>query len=71
MYSHVIRPSKLPILLENPESPKYNWDGKNPDLTLILFWYFKMNSYDTDTRTPNRVYLTKVDAQKIKKKHEI
>ena len=27
-----------------------------------------MNSYDTDTRTPNRVYLTKVDAQKIKKK---
>ena len=31
-----------------------------------------MNSYDTDTRTPNSVYLTKVDVQKtFKKKHEI
>ena len=38
MYSHVIRPSKLPILLENPESPKYNWDGKNPDLTFVLIF---------------------------------
>ena len=30
-----------------------------------------MNSYDTHTRTPNRVYLTKIDLQRTKKLQEI
>ena len=38
MYSNVIKLSKFPILLENPESPKYDRDGKNPDLTFVLIF---------------------------------
>ena len=35
------------------------------------FQYFQINSYDTNTKTPNRVYLTKIDAQKTLKPYEI
>ena len=43
----------------------------NPDQYAIgigLFWYFQMNSYDSYTRTPNRVYSTETDILKTLKK---
>ena len=52
----------IPILLENPESrPICDRDRKNPDFEIcsdISKW-----TYDTYTRTHNRVYLTETDSQ--------
>ena len=51
----------LPIFLENPESqPIYNWDGKNPNFD-IHSDISNFSWYSYNSRTSNRVYLTKIE----------